>query len=85
VKLHRPLGPAEASPVKPAGVEFHRGAVQGKELVFELEFFLGAEGLASGQQIVKELFVEFPRSARISVGERGTLGFLLQSQMLEPV
>ena len=27
--------------------------------------------------------IEFPRSVGISVGERGTLGFLLQSQMLE--
>ena len=83
VQLHRALGLTEMGPVKHVRAQFHGRAVQRQQLVFEAEFLLRAQGLAFGQQIMKEPFKQFPGAVGIGIGEGGAFGGLSQPQMLE--
>jgi hypothetical protein len=42
-------------------------AVHGKQPVLELELLLGPDRLALAQQIIEELFLEFPRPMGVGV------------------
>src|SRR6185369_4016559 len=83
VEFNGALGLTPASPVKHAGTQLDGGAVEGEQTVFEPEVFPGADGLALGQEVVKEFLEELPGSVRVGIGERGTLGLALQAQVLE--
>src|SRR5215208_3022374 len=83
MQFHRTLGLAPVSPVKHAGTQLDGGAVQGQQTILESEFLAGTNRLALGQQIIEQLLKQLPRPVGVGIGESRTLGFALQTQVLQ--